>query len=375
MPDSSPPGTSRSLPQVRTVFEAGREAGLHLGLQLWVAHQGEVLVDAAFGERSPGEPLSADDWLPWLSAGKPATAVLILQAQERGLLSIDDRVSDWIDGFAVQGKQALTVRHLLTHTAGLRLVEPGWPECDWDETIARIAAAPLDADAIPGETAGYHVSSTWFLLGEILRRVYGLSLEQVMESFLFQPCGMTETRLSLSPDEFAAYSSQLAPLWERTKEGLRLSDWHQAAQATHPSPGSSLRGPIRDLGAFYETLRRILAGESLPVLSPAGLREMITRQRIGQFDLTLRHRVDFGLGVIINSSRYGVDTVPYGYGRFAGAETFGHGGSQCSQGYCDPTHELVVAYVFNGRPGEPQHQRRCRQLNEAIYTDLGLTGG
>lgn len=98
---------------------------------------------------------------------------------------------------------------------------------------------------------------------------------------------------------------------------------------------------------------------------------LTARHRVGEYDLTLGHAVDFGLGFIIDSNRYGAVTVPYGYGRFCSPRTFGHGGAQCSQGYCDPEAGLVVAHAFNGRPGEGQHQRRARALNEAIYQDLG----
>jgi len=95
---------------------------------------------------------------------------------------------------------------------------------------------------------------------------------------------------------------------------------------------------------------------------------------VGRFDQTFGHIVDFGLGFLLDSNRYGVETVPYGYGRDCSPQTFGHGGSQSSQGYCDPARELVVAYVFNGRPSEGQHQRRVRALHDAVSKDLKLNG-
>jgi CubicO group peptidase (beta-lactamase class C family) len=129
-----------------------------------------------------------------------------------------------------------------------------------------------------------------------------------------------------------------------------------------------LRGPIRDLALFYEDLRQPPG----KLLAPTTVAALAARHRVGDDDLTLGHVVDFGLGFIIDSNRYGADTVPYGYGRYASRRTFGHGGAQCTQGFCDPENELVVAYAFYGRPCEGQHQRRVRALNEAIYRDLGL---
>ena len=108
------------------------------------------------------------------------------------------------------------------------------------------------------------------------------------------------------------------------------------------------------------------------VLSPQSVAALTARHRVGDFDQTLGHVIDFGLGVIVDSNRYGLDTVPYGYGRRCSPRTFGHGGAQSSQGWCDPEAGLVVAYYFNGRAGEGQHQRRAKAFNDAIWSDIGL---
>uniref|UniRef100_A0A7C2JYS0 Class A beta-lactamase-related serine hydrolase n=1 Tax=Schlesneria paludicola TaxID=360056 RepID=A0A7C2JYS0_9PLAN len=355
-----------AFPRAHGVFEQGRERGLHQGLQVFVARGGTVLADVGLGESQPGEPLTAEHLTLWLSAGKPLTAVLIARLWERGLVDLDAPVAAVIPEFAANGKNRVTVRHILTHTAGLRTVDTGWPDVSWEESLQRICAAPLDPGAIPGETAGYHVASTWFVLGEMVQRITGRPFAKMIRSDVFQPCGMAETRSSIPPEELPALSPRIAPLWERTKTGLALLDWHQPPRATTPSPGSNTWGPIRELGRFYETLR------TGGLLQPQTLEAMTSRQRIGKFDTTLGHVVDFGLGFLIDSNQYGADTVPYGYGRFCSPRTYGHGGAQSSQGYCDPDRGLVVAYLFNGRAGEPQHNRRCRAFNEAVYRDLGI---
>lgn len=82
--------------------------------------------------------------------------------------------------------------------------------------------------------------------------------------------------------------------------------------------------------------------------------------------------MDFGLGVLCNSNQYGAETVPYGFGQYCSEATYGHGGAQCSMGFCDPERKLVVAWSANGFCGEGQHQRRNRMINNAIYEDLEL---
>jgi CubicO group peptidase (beta-lactamase class C family) len=82
--------------------------------------------------------------------------------------------------------------------------------------------------------------------------------------------------------------------------------------------------------------------------------------------------MNWGLGFILNSNQYGIDTVPYGYGRHASARTFGHGGAVSSCAFCDPDRKLVVAWVCNGMTTDPAHQVRQRAINNAIYEDLDL---
>jgi CubicO group peptidase (beta-lactamase class C family) len=92
------------------------------------------------------------------------------------------------------------------------------------------------------------------------------------------------------------------------------------------------------------------------------------------YDQTFGHTLDYGLGFIVNSNRYGAETVPYGYGRYASEETFGHSGAQSSCAFADPKNHLVVAWAANGMPGERAHQQRQRALNDAIYEQLGVAG-
>lgn len=353
------------FPETLGVFEQGRERGLHRGMQLCVLRAGEVQADVALGEAADGVPMRTEHRLSWLSAGKPLTVAAWARFWQRGQVGLDDPVAKLMPEFGTRGKDGITWRHVLTHTACLRNAEHGWPDVSWDETIQRLCAASLDDGGVVGRTPGYHTASSWFLLGEALQQWSGEPYTTVMQHEVFQPLGMTATVTAVTEATSDAID---VPLYERVQGELRDLGWHQPPRLTHPSPGSSLRGPIRELASFYEALRQNDGGW----LTPQTVTALTARHRVGELDLTLGHVVDFGLGFIIDSNRYGVDTVPYGYGRYCSPRTFGHGGAQCSQGYCDPEAGLVVAYAFNGRPGEGQHQRRARALNEAIYCDLGL---
>jgi len=364
---------ARTFPQAFAVFSEGVARGLHTGCQVYVSQDGRTLADTGLGESRPGVPMEADTMNLWLSAGKPLTAVAILQAWEQRLLRLDDPVIRYLPEFGQNGKQGITIRHLLTHTGGFRSVETGWPDVSWEESLRRICAAPLDPDAVVGRTAAYHTSSSWFVLGEILQRVDGHSYVDLMRDRILEPLRLSHTWTALPEALHAAYGERIGGIFAREQGALVPLDWDGAARAAVPSPGSNTRGPIRDLGRFYEMLLAEGAGPASQILSPQSVDTMTARHRVGDYDLTLGHVIDFGLGVIVDSNRYGAATVPYGYGQNCSQRAFGHGGAQSSHGWCDPMTRLVVAWVFNGRAGEGQHNRRCRQFNDAIAADLGLS--
>jgi CubicO group peptidase (beta-lactamase class C family) len=363
---------TEDFPRTVAVLREG-QGRLHHGAQVYVSLDGRGWADFAVGENRPGEPLTPDHLMLWLSAGKPITAAAVLRLWELGRLTLDDAVADHLPEFAAHGKDDVTLRHLLTHTAPLRQVPTGWPEATWEETIAAICAAEPEADWPSGRRAGYHPASGWFLLGEIVRRLGGGSFEEVVHRLIFEPAGMTDCRFTWTGADARRLQERGGVIYERGQGGaLAALPWHEGLHVERVSPGASLRGPARDLGRFYEAL---LAGrEGQGVLSPQTIEAMTAAHRRGMFDETLRHTVDFGLGVIVDSKVYGAETVPYGYGRHASPRAFGHGGSQSSVGFADPQHGLVAVVITNGRPGEPRHQDRNRAVTTAIYEDLGLAG-
>lgn len=362
----------QSFSRVYSVIEQGLERGLHTGCQLYVSQYGTVRIDAAIGESQPGLAMTPHTINLWLSAGKPLTAAVILQLAERGFLNISDPVALHIPEFAAGGKSPITIENLLTHTCGFRNVDTGYPAVGWDESIRRICESPLEENWIIGQSAGYHTTTSWFILGEIIRRASHREYANVMRDDLLVPLGLVDSWAAIPESIYDSYGTRIGWMAAREQGVLRWLDWHNRHRCASPSPGSNTRGPIRDLGRFYEMLLNDGRGPAGQLLSPNSVKSMRTRHRIGAFDQTLGHVVDFGLGVIIDSNTYGAETIPYGYGKYCSNETFGHGGAQTSQGFCDYTNGLVVAYYFNGRAGEGQHNRRGKMLNEAIYLDLGL---
>src|SRR5688572_6616331 len=154
-------------------LDKGITNGLQVGVQLFVAHASQPPIEIAVGEAGPGVPMRGDTLMIWMSACKPVTAVAIGQLWERGLLDLDDRVARHIPEFAQNGKDAVTIRHLLTHTAGFRGIAGDWERRPWEQIIAAVCDARLEPGWVPGEKAGYHVATSWYVLAEIVRRLDG----------------------------------------------------------------------------------------------------------------------------------------------------------------------------------------------------------
>ncbi len=379
------PGRER-LPSAYAEIVRGLEAGWHRGAQVYVSLGGEPVAELALGESRPGVPLTRDTLMLWLSSSKPVAAVAIMQLVERGLLGFDDLVTRHIPEFGVRGKEATTLRHVLTHTCGFRWIELAWETSNWDEIIAKICAGKQERDWTPGMKAGYHPGTSWYILGELVRRLDGRHYSEYVRDEIFLPLGMRDSWIGMPADEFHAYGDRIALMPETDKPDAPLQRLAGERGATECVPGANGYGPVHELGKFYEML---LAGGALPasavalaspqvrsanqpLLTPASIELLTKPQRIGMYDQTFRHTMDWSLGLMTDSNRYGADTVPYGYGPYCSPRTFGHSGNQSSAAFADPEHGLVVATVFNGMPGEAAHQERMRAYHAALYRDLGL---
>jgi CubicO group peptidase (beta-lactamase class C family) len=339
---------------------------LHTGAQVFVSRGGQVVVDEGIGEARPGTAMTSDSILLWLSAGKPLASVMFARLWETGVLGLDDSVVKYIPEFGARGKEGITIRHLLTHMAGIRWVE--WT-ASWEQTIQRICEAALEPRWIAGRTAGYHAFTTWYVLGEIFRRVDPghRPYQQLIAEEIFRPLGMKDCFMAMSEREYGEYRGRIVRL-EVTNQSKALPPKFDSPEGCDIcAPGASARGPARELGRFYE----MLLDGGRGIISPQTVEALTARHRAGVVDLTFKRVIDWGLGFIVNSEQYGADT-PYGFGPYASPRTFGHAGNQSSVGFADPDNGLVVVVIFNGMPGEAAHQERMRETLAAIYEDLGI---
>ena len=358
------------FPHVRNAIQQGIDRGLHTAVQIYVSLDGTPILNGGWGEIAAGRVADADSIFLWRSAGKPLTVAAILKRCEEGALDPGDRLGERLSVTCSPVLADVTLQQLMTHSVGLPLIDTGWPESSWDETLRRVCnISQRSADG------AYQPQATWFLLGAVLEFVdrQKRRFPEILQDDVVRPlgmsdvwCGLPETLLNPPDIRLPAYSV-------RERGQLADSDYGGGLHATRPSPGGNLRGPVSALGTFYEMLcRRGQTASGQQLLTADSVTQMTRRHRAGKYDATFEHIVDFGFGVMLDARMYGSDMVPYGFGRHCSSETFGHGGAQCAMGFCDPRHRLVVAWAANGFCGEGRHQHRNRAINEAVYEDLGL---
>jgi CubicO group peptidase (beta-lactamase class C family) len=367
-------GALDRLPRTREAIEEGIRARLHLGAQLYVSLGGEPVADAALGEDRPGEPLTRDHLMLWLSSTKPVPAVAIAQLWERGLLELDDPVALHVPAFAANGKEGITLRHLLTHTGGIRMLDTGWPHQSWEEIVARICAMKPEPRWVPGQKAGYHQASSWFVLGEVIQRISGTPFSSYVRREIFEPLGMADSWIGMPSERYFEYrdAGRIAAMWNTQGEEPKPHGWDTEERVVRPSPGGNGYGPMRELGRFYEMLLGRGSWRAQRILLPQTVEAFTAPHRVGMVDATFKHVLDWGLGFIVNSIQYGAETVPYGYGHHASPRTFGHSGYRSSAGFADPERGLAVALAFNGTPSNERHEARIRSVLDAVYEDLEL---
>jgi uncharacterized protein YbbC (DUF1343 family)/CubicO group peptidase (beta-lactamase class C family) len=198
------------------IDEAANEAvasGEIPGVVVLVGRGDDILVQRAYGSRRlvPNQaPMTLDTIFDIASLTKPVgTTIAVMSLVERGLLSLDAPLGRYLKEFHGRQFDEITIRRLLTHSAGLGGYPPNATVVSGFPTAAReIARLPLEY--APG--SGFQYSDTGFiLLGEVVRRVGGMPLDRYLDRVLFRPLGLTDTMFHprastmsrVAPTEFA----------------------------------------------------------------------------------------------------------------------------------------------------------------------------
>ncbi|NKE35838.1 beta-lactamase family protein [Natronococcus sp. JC468] len=367
--------------RIAALFDRHLEVGLHHGAQLAVFVDGEQVLDLAGGTTGPdGGETTPETRHVLFSSTKPYAAAALHALVDDGALAYDDRVVDHWPGFADEGseKAAVTVRQVLSHTAGLQRSDLDdrpdlWP--DWERVIEGLEDADLVSPL--GEQVAYHALTFGWLVGELVRRVAGRRVETVAAERVFDPLGMADTGIGLrehEPDDVATLVGFDA--FDRCRdpdEGLGDNAAVAApfnTEAIHRAvvPAANGIGTARDMARFYACLAN--GGElgGTRILSSSAVDAMTALEAETDDDGTLSRPRRYGLGV------YKGGTAATPFGSLAPDRVFGHAGLGSSVGWADPETGVALSYVTNGvRDGSYEHVARVSALADAVR--LALSDG
>lgn len=362
--------SSERLAHLTTTFQEYVDNGQLPGSVVLVARNGRIAYLRAFGrsDMENGIPMEENSIFRIASQTKAIVSTGIMILQEEGKLLITDPVGKYIPEFRettvavpdeeggyeiVKANRPITIRDLLTHTAGIGYGNgvasdlweeagiQGWYFADRDEpileTVRRMAALPFDAQ--PGERFVYGYNTD--ILGALIEVVSGEPLDSFLENRILDPVGMVDTHFYLPEEK----RERLAVVYSSTEYGLeRAPDpggmVGQGAYVNGPrksfSGGAGYLSTAMDYARFLQMMlnggeingKRIISLKTVELMTVNHLREIPNRYAAGE---------GFGLGFSIVED-LGTRGVPGSEGEF------GWGGAYHSTYWVDPEEELVVVY-------------------------------
>jgi len=359
-----------------------------------VLQDGRAVYERAVGwsDKEAGRRMTADTLFRIASQSKAITSAAVLALVEEGKIGLDEPVGHFIPTFAkttvavkdeagvkrVPAKRPITIRDLLTHTAGISYgVEAhirdlyaaaglgpaagyGWYTADKDEpiceTMTRLGTLPFVAQ--PGEAYVYGYNTD--ILGCVVEKASGMPLDEFLRLRITGPLGMKDTRFFVPPAErerlATVYASGSDGLIVRAPDGARGQGHYVDGPRRSFSGGAGLTSTARDYARFLEMIRNGGALDGVRVLAPRTVALMTTNQTG-----TLHSAGGLGFG-------FGFQTVDrYGASGLAGVGAFGWGGAYGTTYQVDPQSRLVVVFMMQLIPNATDIQPK---FYAAVYQAL-----
>ncbi|WP_433796283.1 serine hydrolase domain-containing protein [Actinoplanes sp. CA-252034] len=278
------------------------------------------------------------------SLTKVYTAILVLQLADRGRLDLDAPVQTYLPGFTGAGKNRVTVAMLLAHTGALPV---GAKVTGLPSNAARrkaVLTTPLLSGARPGDAFRYS-STGLMVLGQLVEKLTGTSLDRALADNVTTPLGLTDTGfLPLKWLSAPAKAKRLVATDARSSRGLLRGIVHDdvcnvlGGVAGH----AGVFATARDVAAIGQMLLDGGTYNGRRILSTAMVTRMLTNANKGKkaYDAERPRRPsDHGLGVTLNQ--------PWFMGRLAGPATFGHTGFTGTSLLVEPRRKLVLVLLTN----------------------------
>jgi CubicO group peptidase (beta-lactamase class C family) len=382
------------LARIDEVLQGYTDQNKIAGAVALVLRDGKPAYEKAFGwaDKEAGRRMSTDTLFRIASQSKAITSTAVLALLEDGKLRLDQPVADFIPTFAkatvavksdsgvkiVPAKRPITIKDLLTHTAGISygtdpqvrdLYAPkglgpaagyGWYTADKDEgicvTMERLGTLPFVAQ--PGESWVYGYNTD--ILGCVVEKASGKPLDETIRERVTGPLGLNDTRFYIPPAErnrlAAVYASGPGGLAVRAPDGPTGQGHYVDGPRKSFSGGAGLTSTARDYARFLEMIRNHGALDGVRVLGARTVQLMTTNQSGTLYAAPGR---GFGLGF---------ETVEkYGASGLAGVGAFGWGGAYGTTYQVDPDSHLVVVLMLQLIPNSTDVESK---FSTAVYQAL-----
>lgn len=362
-------GVSRkAVESVWAAVEAAYRTGLYPAMQLCIRRDGGRVIHRALGYARGNEPDSPADVkrvpvdldTPFClySASKAITAMVIHKLDEERVLHIDDRVCDYIPEFGVDGKQWITIRHVVGHRAGIPRMPEGAMDLDLltdpDAIVRKMCEAPRLSR--PGRRLAYHAVSGGFVLGEVVRRATGEDLRTIMHREICEPLGFRWMNYGVSARDVKRVGRDSVTgvpggrLMSRLATYVLGTTFENAVEmAGDPRflrgivPSANVCSNAAELCDFYQCLLDEGELNGVRVFEPRTIHRATAEQAYLELDLTLGLPVRHGLGFMLGSEMVNL------FGT-ANPRAFGHLGLTNIFSWADPDRRLSVALITSGKP-------------------------
>lgn len=364
---------------VRELFASNIEKDLDIGASFALTVDGEMVIDLWGGhlDEARTQPWQEDTIVNVYSTTKTMSFLCALLLADRGELNFDANVADYWPEFAAAGKKNVKVWHIMAHAAGLSGMDvpvTSQDLYDWNRIVELLAGqAPWWE---PGTASGYHAITQGYLIGEIVRRITGLSLGTFFQQEIAIPLA-ADFHIGVPESEFSRIGN-LIPAGDGSAPGTE-DDPDSIASRTFKNP------PISVFDSYTEAWRkaeipaanghgnaRAVARLQAPLacggsafgvdLFSRATAESVMQERISGVDLVLAVPMAFGLGFGLNSSE--VPLSPNANVCYWG----GWGGSSV---LVDQDASLSASFVMNKMFAGLLGDVRSYHLVQAVYKSLG----
>jgi CubicO group peptidase (beta-lactamase class C family) len=329
--------------------------------QVAVARGGRLVAFETFGDATPGKRYILQ------SVGRTVVAATVWKLLGEGLLAVDERVGDVVPEFATNGKEVVTVEHVLTHTAGFPFAPLGYPKM-LDRARRLDAFSTWRLDWEPGSRLQFHLTGAAWVIAELVERRTGLSFADYLRTEIVEPLGLG-ILLPVRADRFDEVVA-VPVATDRTSDEQEVDPWGpwylaNADVLAAGEPSHSIVASAADMALFFQALVHSDVWKDGTVEEATRIRRSeppYGDKLYGGSD----EIANLGLFCMVSGEIGGTWTPRTGSPR-----TFGNGGAPCQLAFMDPETGTSFAFLTNGYPLSGYDYTR---LGDNRITNIGNLG-